>query len=74
MLRAPMVSATQQTQRIRQRKSRTAGARRKRTERAHGTPAFPIHPAGYDTNAPDAKRIPADAAPAAAAAPAKKKK
>jgi hypothetical protein len=29
--------------------------KRKRTERAHGTPAFAIHPTGYDKNAPDAK-------------------
>lgn len=49
-----MVSATQQTQRIRQRKSRTAGTARKRHERAHGTPAFPIHQAGYSPQAPDA--------------------
>lgn len=48
-----MVSATQQTQRIRQRKARTAGSRRKRTERAHGTPKFPIHPEGHDLKAPD---------------------
>lgn len=55
-MRAPMVSATQQTQRIRQRKARSTGTRRKRFERAHGTPKFPIHPAGYDPNAPDARR------------------
>lgn len=55
MLRAPMVSATQQTQRIRQRKARTAGTRRKRDERAHGTPKFPVHPEGYDPKAQDAK-------------------
>jgi hypothetical protein len=52
-----MVSATQQTQRIRQRKARSAGARRKRGERANGTPAFPIQPEGYNPNAADAKRI-----------------
>ncbi|WP_437675583.1 hypothetical protein [Sorangium sp. So ce131] len=51
-----MVSATQQSQRIRRRKARTAGSRRKRHERAHGTPKFPIHPAGYDQTAPDALR------------------
>jgi hypothetical protein len=51
-----MVSATQQTSRIRKHKSRTAGKRRKRTERAHGTPAFPIHLAGYDASAPDAPK------------------
>jgi hypothetical protein len=56
-----MVSATQQTQRIRKRKARRSGTTRKRTERAHGTPAFPIHPAGYDPSASDARR---EAAPA----------
>ena len=50
-----MVSATQQTQRIRGRKARRAGARRKRFERAHGTPKFPIHPEGYDAKAADAR-------------------
>ena len=50
-----MVSATQQTFRIRRRKARTAGTRRKRDERAHGTPAFAIHPEGYDAKAPDAR-------------------
>ncbi len=63
-MRAPMVSSTQQHERIRKRKSRRAGIRRKRDMRAHGTPAFPIHPAGYDPKA-------ADAVPAAA--PAEKK-
>jgi hypothetical protein len=55
-----MVSATQQSSRIRQHKARTAGKRRKRDERAHGTPKFPIQPEGYSTDAPDAK--PAQAA------------
>ncbi len=54
MLRGPMVSATQQTFRIRRRKARTNGKRRKREERAHGTPKFAIHPEGYDSKAPDA--------------------
>jgi hypothetical protein len=49
-----MVSATQQTSRIRARKERRRGTRRKREERAHGTPAFPIHPEGYNPKAPDA--------------------
>jgi hypothetical protein len=53
-----MVSATQQSQRIRKRKARTAGTRRKRAERAHGTPAFAIHPEAYDLKAPDAKKQP----------------
>ncbi len=55
MMRAPMVSSTQQFERIRKRKSRRAGIRRKRTMRANGTPAFPIHPEGYDLKAPDAR-------------------
>jgi hypothetical protein len=50
-----MVSATQQSSRIRRRKSRTCGTRRKRFERAHGTPAFAVHPEGYDAKAADAK-------------------
>jgi hypothetical protein len=58
-----MVSATQQTQRIRARKARRAGTRRKRDERAHGTPAFPIHPEGYDSKAPDARPAAAGQAP-----------
>ena len=59
-----MVSATQQTQRIRARKARRAGIRRKRAERTGGTPAFPIQPEGYDKNAADAPRIRTVAAPA----------
>ena len=34
----------------------TCGTRRKRLERAHGTPAFAIHPAGYDPKAADAQK------------------
>ena len=52
-----MVSSTQQFSRIRKRKARRAGIDRKRYERAHGTPAFPIHQAGYDTKAADAKPV-----------------
>ena len=55
MLRAPMVSATQQTSRIRARKTRSSGKGRKREERAHGTPKFAVHPEGYTSTAPDAK-------------------
>lgn len=50
-----MVSSTQQYFRIRRRKHRSAGTRRKREERAHGTPKFSIHPEGYDPKAADAK-------------------
>ena len=49
-----MVSASQQSERIRQRKARTCGTRRKRDARAHGTPKFPIHPEGYNPQAADA--------------------
>ena len=64
MMRAPMVSSTQQFTRIRKRKARRAGLRRKRELRAHGTPAFPIHQEGYDPKAPDARRPAIDPAPA----------
>ncbi len=63
MVPAPMVSATQQSSRIRARKARRDGTAGKRYSRAHGTPKFPVHLEGYDQNAPDAK-------PAAAAKPA----
>ncbi len=52
-----MVSATQQSFRIRRRKARSAGTRRKREERAHGTPKFAIHPEGYNPQAADAKPV-----------------
>ena len=51
-----MVSSTQQTSRIRRRKQTTNGKAGKATRRRLGTPAFPVHPAGYDANAPDARR------------------
>jgi hypothetical protein len=51
-----MVSSTQQFDRIRKRKATTNGKRNKRERRAMGTPKFAVHPAGYDTNAPDAKK------------------
>lgn len=50
-----MVSASQQFERIRKRKKTTSGKRNKRTLRANGTPKFPVHVAGYDAKAPDAK-------------------
>ncbi len=71
MVPAPMVSATQQSSRIRARKARKNGSMSKRENRANGTPKFPIQPEGYDTSAPDAKK-PVVAAPAAP--PAKTKK
>ena len=69
-----MVSATQQTERIRTRKARRGGTTNKRARRAHGTPAFPIQPEGYDTTAADAKPVAAKPAAAPAAAPAAKPK
>lgn len=53
-----MVSSTQQFERIRKRKATTNGKRNKRERRAAGTPAFAIHPAGYDATAADAKPAP----------------
>jgi hypothetical protein len=47
-----MVSATQQTQRIRRRKQTSNGKANKRTRRLVGTPAFPVH---IDAAAPAAK-------------------
>jgi hypothetical protein len=51
-----MVSATQQSSRIRKRKATTNGKRNKRARLRQGTPAFPIHVEGYDAKAADAKR------------------
>ena len=51
-----MVSSSQQFERIRKRKQTTNGKRNKRLSRAHGTPAFAVHPEGYDAKAPDAKK------------------
>jgi hypothetical protein len=50
-----MVSATQQSSRIRARKARHEGVKRKRFNRANGTPKFPIQPPGYSPQAADAK-------------------
>ena len=52
-----MVSNTQQTRRIRDRRHKKAGRRRKRLETRLGTRAFPIHPEGYDPGAADAKPV-----------------
>lgn len=56
-----MVSSTQQTSRIRHRKTRRSGTKTKRFNRANGTPAFPVHPEGYDPKAADAKSQPISA-------------
>ncbi|NUO51858.1 MAG: hypothetical protein HOV80_23660 [Polyangiaceae bacterium] len=60
-----MVSATQQSSRIRRRKARTCGTKNKRFNRANGTPAFPLHQEGYPATAADAKPV-AEAKPVAA--------
>ena len=57
-----MVSSTQQFERIRKRKATTNGKRNKRERRALGTPAFAVHPQGYDPKAADAKPAEAKAA------------
>jgi hypothetical protein len=51
-----MVSSTQQYDRIRKRKMTTNGKRNKRDRRRLGTPAFSVHPEGYDVTAADAKK------------------
>lgn len=51
-----MVSSTQQHDRIRRRKKTTSGKDNKRERRRLGTPTFPIHQAGYDAKAADAKK------------------
>ena len=51
-----MVSATQQSSRIRKRKQSTEGKTNKRARRAAGTPTFAVHPEGYDAAAADAKK------------------
>jgi len=50
-----MVSSSQQYERIRKRKKTTSGKRNKREKRQIGTPAFPVHPEGYNAKAADAK-------------------
>jgi small subunit ribosomal protein S20 len=49
-----MVSSTQQSSRIRRRKQTTNGKANKRIRRRLTTPAFPVHPEGYDASAADA--------------------
>lgn len=47
-----MVSSTRQTERRRYIRARSQGANKKAAE----TPKFPVHPVGYDTKAPDARK------------------
>jgi hypothetical protein len=51
-----MVSSTQQTARRRSLRASKAGRTNKRARLKVGTPAFPVHPKGYDPKAADAKK------------------
>jgi hypothetical protein len=51
-----MVSNTTQTHRRRRIRQRTQGTARKKAEARGSTPAFPVHPAGYNPKAPDARK------------------
>ncbi|HKQ68655.1 MAG TPA: hypothetical protein VJT73_04915 [Polyangiaceae bacterium] len=61
-----MVSSTQQFDRIRKRKATQNGKWNKRARRRIGTPAFSVHPEGYDPKAADA--LPTASAASAGAA------
>lgn len=50
-----MVSSTRQTQTRREIRGKSAGRAAKRARGKAGTPAFPVHPEGYDPQAADAK-------------------
>lgn len=52
-----MVSKTKQTWNRRIARQKKMGNVRKRLMRRGGTPAFPIHPEGYDPKAADAKPV-----------------
>ncbi len=51
-----MVSSTKQTEKRRSMRHSKAGRHDKRARVRKGTPAFPVHPEGYDPKAPDARR------------------
>lgn len=53
----PMVSSTRQTERRRSMNRSRAGRLNKKARVRAGTPTFPIHPEGYSTSAPDAKKV-----------------
>lgn len=61
-----MVSYTRQTTTRREIRAKSAGRAAKRARAKAGTPAFPIHPEGYDSQAPDARPAVQDAAKSAA--------
>ncbi|MEM9691432.1 MAG: hypothetical protein AAGA56_02715 [Myxococcota bacterium] len=50
------MSKTGITRRRRVLRKKRMGNQRKRLMRRNGTPAFDVHPAGYDPSAPDAKK------------------
>ncbi|MCC6664638.1 MAG: hypothetical protein IT375_12870 [Polyangiaceae bacterium] len=51
-----MVSSTKQSERRRAINTARNGRSQKRARAKATTPAFPIHPEGYDANAADAKK------------------
>ncbi len=51
-----MVSSTRQTERRRATRASSAGRSNKRARVKAGTPTFPVHPAGYDPKAADARK------------------
>lgn len=51
-----MVSLSQQTWRRRNLRDSKLGRDKKKARERAGTPAFPVHPEGYDPQAPDAKK------------------
>ncbi len=51
-----MVSSTRQTERRRELKSNKYGRAKRRLRVREGTPAFSVHPPGYDPKAADAKK------------------
>jgi hypothetical protein len=50
-----MASLTQKTERRRQLRLRRAGRKATKARMRAASPEFPVHPAGYDPKAPDAK-------------------
>ena len=62
-----MVSYTRQTTTRREIRAKGAGRAAKRARAKAGTPAFPIHPPGYDPKAADARPAQPEGTPVAAA-------
>lgn len=56
-----MVSLTRHTKNRREIRKKTAGRIAAKARAQKGTPAFPVHPEGYDPKAPDAQPSPASA-------------